>query len=334
MEDTINQLSKYLQQTDERILEEATKLCKGQTFPVLIPHLVRLTSHNNRTISGNALDSLIYMSSEHPECSRQIIALGTVTRLLDSVISASPTNINSRLMLLTNITTEHEGTLQLLDMKDSDLKGQKLLRLAIRFANPPESLAIPRAEEIKGLPIMATSFSEDEYQYASFILMNATLIKEGREIFYDNPRFFMPAFLEAMSSPNPIRKQGIIGVIRNLCFEADRHEFMIKQAKIIPHIIKPLVPKSIEDNLTATEMLQNALSCGAFQGMEPLAENRKNLLETIWLLTQSKVGIEALIKSHIVFVLREVEGCEDNEFNKELTIRIGALIIGKEEEEK
>ena len=334
MDEVIQQLSKYLQQTDENLLEKATELCKGQTFPILIPHLLKLTSHSNSKISENSLISLIYMTSNINESRKQLIQLGAVNRLMESVISGSNSNINQRLMLLTNLTTENEACIQLLDLKDPELKGQKLLRLAIRFSNPPESLDIPKTEFIKGLPVKASNIIGDEYQYAAHVLMNATLIKEGRDIFYENPKFFMPSFLDAISSSNPIRKQGIIGVIRNLCFESEKHDFLINKVKILPHIIKPLIPKSIEDNLTATEMLQKSFPVSNFQGLEPLAENRKNLLETIWLLTQSEIGKEFLIKNHIIFILRELEAEEDNEENKDLAVRIGALLLGPDENNK
>lgn len=331
MEQVIAQLRQYLQSSDERLLVEATKLCHGQNIPAVIPELLKLTSHTNEEISANALIALIDMSSKYNEAIRQIISLGGVTRLLEASISSMPTNVNYRLMLLTNITTEHQGTLDLLDLKDPELKGQRLLRLAIRFANPPAEYAIPQTEMINGLPIKATTTSNDEYEYAAMVLMNATLVKEGREIFYENPKFFMPSFLECLSSNNPIRKQGIIGVIRNLCFDQSRHEFLLKEANILKHIIRPLVPLTIEDNLTAHEMLQQAFPGVSFPGLEQVTENRRNLLETLLLLTQSEIGKKELTTHHIVFIMREIQADEKDERCEELTLRIGAILLGPEE---
>ena len=331
IDSVIQTLNKHLESQDVRVLIEATKLCKGQTFPALIPNLLKLTSHTNLEVSYHAVIALTYMTSAQPDSIKQIISLGGVTRILDSVISSDPINVDVKLQLLTNITTETLGTMDLLDLKDPDLKGQRLLRLAIRFANEPEESQIPQTEMLNGLPIAASTTSGDEYQYAAMVLMNATLVKEGREIFYQNPKFFMPSFLECISSKNPIRKQGIIGVIRNLCFEQSKHEFLLHDVKILPQIIRPLVPKSIEDNLTAYEMLQTAFPGISFPGLEPLAINRRNLLETILLLTQSEVGKSELTQHHVVFVMREVEAVETDEENKELTLRIGAILLGPEE---
>ena len=331
IEAVIATLNKHLESQDEKVLIEATKLCKGQTFPALIPNLLKLTSHTNIEVSYHATIALTYMTTAQPDSIKQIVSLGGVTRILDSVISAQPTNVDYKLQLLTNLTTETLGTMQLLDLKDPDLKGQRLLRLAIRFANAPEEYQIPQAEMLNGLPIAASTTAGDEYQYAAMVLMNATLVKEGREIFYQNPKFFMPSFLDCISSKNPIRKQGIIGVIRNLCFEQSKHEFLLHDVKILPYIIRPLVPKGLEDNITAFEMFQQAFPGISFPGMEPLAINRRNLLETIMLLTQSEVGKKELIHHHVVFVMREVEAEETDEENRELTLRIGAILLGPDE---
>ncbi|EAX91519.1 hypothetical protein TVAG_472610 [Trichomonas vaginalis G3] len=330
MDQVITQLRGYLTSNDERVLVEATKLCQGQNIPAVIPELLKLTSHTNIEVSANALIALIDMTSKYNEAIRQIISFGGVTRLLEASIAAIPSNVNYRLMLLTNITTEHQGTLDLLDLKDPELKGQRLLRLAIRFATPPAEYAIPQTEMLKGLPIKASTTINDEYEYAAMVLMNATLVKEGREIFYENPKFFMPSFLESMSSNNPIRKQGIIGVIRNLCFDNTRHQFLLEEANILKHIIRPLVPPSIEDNITAFEMLQQAFPGVSFPGLEQVTENRRNLLETLMLLTQSEVGKQHLIQHHVVFVMREVQAQEKDERCQELTLRIGAILLGPE----
>jgi hypothetical protein len=331
MESAIEALNKHLDSSDERVLVEATKLCVGQTFPAIIPKLIKLTSHPNLEVSYNATISLTYMTTEQPDSMTQMISGGAVKRLLDSVISADPTNVDYKLQLLTNLTTKSLGAMELLDIKDPELKGQRLLRLAIRFANPPDETIIPQTEMLRGLPIAASTTTNDEYQYAAMVLMNATLIKDGREIFYQNPKFFMPSLLECMSSNNPIRKEGVIGIIRNLCFEQSKHEFLLKEVNILPHIIRPLVPTSLQYNITAYEMLQQVFPGVSFPGMEPLATNRKLLLETILLLTQSEVGKNELIRHHVVFAMREVEANETDEENKELTYRIGAVLLPPED---
>lgn len=345
MDDTIKQLQQILQKPDENILIQATEIVKNHStssenskqLEELIPEILRLTSSTNQEISKNSLVTLINMTSHLPSAINRIIGLNGVTRMMDAVITHNATLVHDRLMLLTNLTTQNSGVLQILDLNDKELRGQRLLRLAIRFSSPPDAYSIPKAEPLKGMNLVAQS-SVDEYEYAAMVLMNATLMPEGRQIFYSTPDFFMPSLLDSVSGDNPIRKQGIIGVLRNLCFDSSKHEFLLTKAKILPAVVRPLITKVIEDNITAAEMLHQAFPGIAFGDPEPLAINRHNLLETLLLLAQSEYGKEYLINHHVIFVLRELDEYETDEENKLIGLRVGGILLGpydkKEEEDK
>lgn len=346
MEETLQKLQDILQQTDDTILIQATEICKNfsatqensRQIEPLIPDLLRLTSSTNIELSKNAIVSLINISSHLPTAIDTIIGLKGVTRMMDAIISADTNNVHDRLMLLTNLTTQKSGCLQILDLADKELSGQRLLRLAVRFASPPTSLDIPKAQPLRGMNLIAES-ANDEYEYAAMVLMNATLMPEGRQVFYSTPDFFMPSLLDAVSGDNPIRKQGIIGVIRNLCFDATKHEYLLTKGNILPALIRPLVCQKLENNVTAAEMLVQAFPGLTFGHPEPLVLNRHNILETLLLLTQSEFGKKYLISHHVVFVLRELDEYETDEENKMIGIRISAVLLGplkdqrKEEEE-
>lgn len=335
MEETISQLCELLQHPNEKILVQATEILKGNTADIeqcrhmqpCLPHLLKLTSSSNQEIAENALISLVNITSSVPTTITQLIKLNACTRLMDAVIGPNASLVHQRLMLLTNLTTENEGAIQLLDLKDKDITGQRLLRLAVLYTNPPLSYEIPKAKPLHGLNIMATS-PNDEYEYAAMVLMNTTLLAEGRAIFFETPDFFMPKLLDSVSGDNPIRKQGIIGVIRNLCFEQSKHQFLLERANLLPYIVKPLFSKTISSNMTAEEMLKKAFPNVPIGDPEPLPINRRNLLETLMLLTQSEFGLKYLRSHHIVFLLRELDDYETSPENKELGLRLAAILIG------
>jgi hypothetical protein len=266
------------------------------------------------------------MTSHLPSVIDRLIGLNAVTRLVDAVISYDPVNAHDKLMLLTNLTTQSSGCLQILDLADQELKGQRLLRLAIKYAQPIEAASIPKAQPLRGLNIIASV--QDEFEYAAMILMNATMLPEGRAIFFATPDFFMPALLGDISSQNPIRKHGIIGVVRNLCFDQSKHDFLLNQARILLHVIRPLAVRSIEANESAATMLRSAFPGIAFGEIEPVVVNRHNLLDTLLLLAQSEVGKHALVQHSVVIVLRELDEYETDEENKQIGLRIGALLLG------
>ena len=337
-EDHIGRLGELLEHTDEGVVRQAAELCQGATsdpatcrqmLPIL-QQLLKVTSSSDDTASNHALVALINITSHCPEAIDQLIGLNAVTRLMDSVIVPEPANVHSKLMLLTNLTTQNSGCLQILDLQDKDLKGQRLLRLAVRFAQPVDSAAIPRAVPLKGLNVLTES--GDEYEYAAMVLMNATLMPEGREVFFAKPDFFMPSLLDAISGENPIRKQGIIGVVRNLCFDQSRHEYLLTKGRILPFLVRPLLSKSIEQNEEAAKLIRIAFPNIRIGDPEPVATNRRNILETLLLLSQSAPGKSALIQHSVVFVMREVDEYETDEENKQLGLRISAMLMGPQDE--
>jgi hypothetical protein len=332
--DAIAQLSAFLQHPDDKVLLQATDICKtltpdatqcSQLLPT-IPDLLRLTSSVNRDIATNAVVALTNMTSHFPAAIDRLIGLNAVTRLMDSVIGAEAVSAHDKLMLLTNLTTVSSGCLQILDLADQDLKGQRLLRLAIKFTKPLEECGIPKAQPHRGLNVITTV--EDEYEYAAMVLMNATLMPEGRAIFFATPDFFMPSLLADISSENPIRKQGIIGVVRNLCFDQSQHEFLLKKAKVLRYLVEPFAAKSIEANEAAATLLRTAFPGIVFGDVEPLAVNRHNLLDALLLLAQSDVGKHELIQHSVVVVLRELDDYETDQENKQTGLRIGGLLLG------
>lgn len=340
--ESIKIIGDLLKRTDDNILAQVTEVTKTLSadekqcvvLKDFISDLLRHTSSPSKEVAKNSVITLINMTSNMPSVIDKLIELKAVTRLTDAVISPEPTVVHERLMLLSNLTTQKSGVLQLLDLHDKELKGQRLLRLAVRFTSPPESTAIPQAVPLRGLNLIAESPS-DEYEYAALVLMNATLMPEGRSMFYASPEFFMPTLLDAMSGDNPIRKQGIIGVVRNLCFDQKQHEYLIKKGNILPYLVKPLISKTIEDNMTAAEMLHKTFPSIVFGDPEPMPENRFHILETLLLLTQSECGKSALINSNLVFILRELDDYETEEENKDLGLRITAALLGpKDDEEK
>lgn len=341
MSNIIEQLGQFLQHKDEKVVCQAAELCKGATsdpatctqmLPIL-KEILQVTSSSDEVTSKHALVALINITSHCAEAIDKLIGLNGVTRIMDSVISYDAANAHEKLMLLTNLTTQPSGLLQILDLADKELKGQRLLRLAIRFAQPIDYTAIPKAKPLHGLNVITES--GDDYEYAAMVLMNATLRSEGREIFFSKPDFFMPSLLDAVSGDNPIRKQGIIGVIRNLCFDHSKHEYLLNKVHILPAIIRPLISQNIEENNEeAAKLLHIAFPTMKFGDTEPMAVNRRNLLETLLLLTQSEVGKSVLIQHNVVFVMRELDEWETDEENKELGMRVSAVLLPKDEEEK
>jgi hypothetical protein len=338
IDESLKQLFKYLERDEENILIEATNICQEQSTSrdickKMIPafkSFLKLSSSPNQQICLNTLNCLINITSNYQYSIQQFITLKAVSRILDSILVPLPICVHEKLMFLSNLTTETDGALQLLDFGDKQLEGQRLLRLSVRFISSQNEAVSKTPGLYKGLNII-TSGSIDEYEYAALVLMNSTLILQGRTIFYQNPDFFMPNFLSCIFSENPIRKQGIIGVIRNLCFDENQHQFLLEKVKILPYVLIPLAPKSIEDNLTAYDMITQCFSGFVFNHFELIPDNRKHLLETILLLTQSEFGKDFCQKHHVVFVMRELIEAESFEESKQICYRIGARLLPEDE---
>lgn len=91
--------------------------------------------------------------------------------------------------------------------------------------------------------------TDDPFQHFAAVLMNATQAEQGRRFVmrihkqHDDKAkglSILERLLPELKSPNPIRRRGIAGTLKNCCFEKDASWWLIHEVDVIPKILYPL----------------------------------------------------------------------------------------------
>ncbi len=97
--------------------------------------------------------------------------------------------------------------------------------------------------------------SDDPYQHFAAVLMNATQVEQGRKFVMklscadekSKSASVLQNVIQELRSPNPVRRRGVAGTIKNCCFEKDSSWWLINEVKVIQKILYPLAgPEELE----------------------------------------------------------------------------------------
>lgn len=121
---------------------------------------------------------------------------------------------------------------------------------------------------------------------------------------------FLP-FTEYMESL--VRRGGIVGTLKNCCFEAEHHEWLLSSdIDVLSHILLPLAgPEEFDDD--DNDKLPISLQyLPETKEREPDLDIRIMLLETLQQLCATKIGRQILREKNAYIILREYHKWEKN----------------------
>eukprot|EP01018_Ginkgo_biloba_P025649 Gb_33251 [translate_table: standard] len=107
--------------------------------------------------------------------------------------------------------------------------------------------------------------TEDPYGHVGSILVNISRMEVGRKLLLDPKRSLMNQVIRQIDSPNPLRRNGVSGTIRNCYFEAETQLFdlLLTSQFLWPALLLPLIEKQVyskEDTDRMSLELANPLS--------------------------------------------------------------------------
>ena len=133
-----------------------------------------------------------------------------------------------------------------------------------------------------------------------------------------------------------VRRGGIIGTLRNCCFDFAHHEWLLgEDVDILPRLLLPLAGPTPED-MEADEVDKLPVDLQYLDDDKQVEEDpdlRKMLLETLNQLCATRSGREVMRRKNAYFILRELHKSE-----KEASVRLACenvvdILIKKEDEE-
>ncbi|XP_041348916.1 protein HGH1 homolog [Gigantopelta aegis] len=161
--------------------------------------------------------------------------------------------------------------------------------------------------------------------YVATILMNLTQVPTVRHKMMDKQRLLLQRLLPFTEfSDSKIRRAGIIGVLKNCCFETDFHEWLLgDHVDILPRLLLPLAgPEEFDDD--DMEKLPDDLQyLPPDKQRESDPDIRKMLIEAITQLCATRAGRKHIKDKNTYVIMRELHKWEKD---KGCDIAISKLI--------
>lgn len=196
-------------------------------------------------------------------------------------------------------------------------------------------------QEDLGLAQLVEIFCTEGYNkkaklhYLGPLLSNLTQLPEARNYILDKDRCVVQRLLPfTQFKTSVVRRGGVIGTLRNCCFDHTHHEWLLSDAvDILPFLLLPLAgPEELTDE--ENEGLPVDLQyLPEDKKREEDPDIRKMLLETLFLLTATKPGRTMLKEKNVYFIIRELHRWEKDVYVGAACERLVQILIGDEPEQ-
>ncbi|XP_024519146.1 protein HGH1 homolog isoform X2 [Selaginella moellendorffii] len=255
--------------SDEGIAKLSTKLS------ILLPALVQLLA-GNKLVAKPAAGALVNLSQDQ-EVGEMLLELGAVAGAMDQIGKQGQDVDKLMVMLLVNLTTLEPGARLLCEEGDEKLKGLHMSRLVRLFSRTPEE-------------------GDDAYEHVGAILVNVSRTDLGRKLMLDTKRGLLKQVLRQCDSKSLVRRRGVIGTIRNCCFEAPSHlPSLLSLSELLwPCLILPAAGSKIYSEEERSKMPPElAVPLSIERQAEPDSQIRREALDALYLLIKQEAGFRA-----------------------------------------
>ncbi|XP_049588947.1 protein HGH1 homolog [Syngnathus scovelli] len=284
-----------------------------RTKPDLIAALFALTSDPSIAIAKDCYHILINLSAD--ETLHQVLLndIGMVPTLVRNLKDPQYYFSDQICTILSNLT-RHEKTCKIL------------------FKVLQEELGLARLVDML---CMEAYNPHAKLHYLAPLLSNLTQLPDARRFLMDKDRCVVQRLLPfTQFQASAVRRGGVIGVLRNCCFDYANHEWLLsEQVDILPFLLLPLAgPEELsdEDNEGLPVDLQYLPED---KKREEDPDIRKMLLETLMLLTATKDGRQTLKDKNVYVIMREFHRWETNPKVTSACEKLVEVLIGDEPEQ-
>uniref|UniRef100_A0A7N6A015 Protein HGH1 homolog n=1 Tax=Anabas testudineus TaxID=64144 RepID=A0A7N6A015_ANATE len=196
-------------------------------------------------------------------------------------------------------------------------------------------------QEDVGLAKLVEIFCTEDYNkkaklhYLGPLLSNLTQLPDARNYMMDKERCVVQRLLPyTQYQASVVRRGGVIGTLRNCCFDHVHHEWLLSEAvDILPFLLLPLA---------GPEELSEEENEGLPVDLQYLPEDKKReedpdirtmLLETLLLLTATKAGRDTLKEKNVYPIMREFHRWEKDVHVTAACEKLVQVLIGDEPEQ-
>ncbi|GAB4839991.1 hypothetical protein Ancab_020700 [Ancistrocladus abbreviatus] len=277
---------------------------------VLLAKLAQLLGES-KEVSEPAGESLINLSQD-PNLAGKMVSMGMIKTAMDLLYKQDTVVACLLVMLLVNLTQLDAGITSLLQTEDEKMHGLYVMKLVRSFCTSTNGK--------KG----------DPFEHVGSILVNISKMEAGRKFLLDPKRGLLKQIIRQFDSTSALWKKGVLGTIRNCCFEAETQlpNILLTSEFLWPALLLPVAGNKVykeEDTSKMPRELGTALSIERETICDP--EIRVQTLEAIYLIILQEAGRRAFWSINGPRILQV--GYEDEEDPKvmEAYERVGALLV-------
>lgn len=162
---------------------------------ILLPALLELTEDELDAIANDSYLALVNIAA-NSRLARELVLLHVTPKLLTLLLDPKCTDHVS--MILSNLTRSNEGSKAMLDVLQSDSSDVRLHQLVGLFCTNRTT----------------------KFHYMATVFSNISQLLSGRRLFLNPEQCVLQRLLPFMSyRDSVVRRGGIVGLVRNLCFE-------------------------------------------------------------------------------------------------------------------
>jgi len=263
--------------------------------------------------------------------------LGSIISLLEDVNTEVTKN---SFQILVNLSAEETFIRNILNIKDPD-KGPTVLKVIFailaqatsdlsdlacrllcnlsRWSDGCQQVTEMLREGSVTLHMLVNKFTEggkghSEYDYLAPTIENLTQTTEGRRWLLDRTSGSLQKLLPYISCMwSEVRRRGIVGAVRNCCFEPDCHDWLLSDdVELLPHLLLPLAGPEEFDPDETDKLPVDLQYLAADKQREPCPCVRIMLIEAINQLCATKPCRLYIRDKQTYLILRELHKWEQD----------------------
>ncbi|BFZ18864.1 hypothetical protein BsWGS_21904 [Bradybaena similaris] len=171
--------------------------------------------------------------------------------------------------------------------------------------------------------------------YLSLILSNLTQVPNIRKIIMDKDRCIVQKLLPFTEYPESVKRRcGIVGALKNCCFEYDYHNWLLSEdVDILPRLLLPLAGGEEFDDDDMEKLPVDLQYLPPDKKREEDSEIRTMLIDAITQLCSTKHGRTIVKEKNAYVILRELHKWEKDPNSKLACHKLCELLISDEPEE-
>ena len=263
-------------------------------------------------IAHNAMRALINLSAETgtedsdkpsgrvgESWSRAMVQVGLVPRLLEVLLDPDAVISELAAMLLANCTRTEAAVHDLFDVWNTD----SALEIAI--------VKLVRAFRLKHFHNPNAPLN-----FLASVFSNITQTVDGRRLFLKKDGLLLAQLLPFLDDESVIRRGGILGTVRNLVYETDKHPLLLDPTgpiNLLPKLLKPLMDNRVleEDDVVGMPLEIRQLPYTHQRESDP--ELRRMIVDTLFYLSLEADSRQILLDSKVYVVVRNAHVDEEDE---------------------